>query len=79
MRRYLHTFATRGLAELRAVMAADVEIYGAGQFVRAGDRVTVTVTAQRELSVLGFTGLGPVGVKGTGTARAVQAVRTEGD
>jgi uncharacterized membrane protein len=44
-----------------------------------GDRITVTVTTQRDLSVLGFTGLGPVRVKGTGTARAVQAVRTEGD
>jgi hypothetical protein len=44
-----------------------------------GDRITVTVTSERELSVLGFAGLGPIGVKGTGTARAVQAVRTEGD
>jgi uncharacterized membrane protein len=44
-----------------------------------GDRITVTVTTERELSVLGFAGLGPIGVKGTGTARAVQAVRTEGD
>jgi Flp pilus assembly protein TadG len=44
-----------------------------------GDRITVTVTKERQLSVLGFTGLGPVGVKGTGSARAVQAVRTEGD
>ena len=29
VRRYLHTFVTRDLAELRAVMAGDVEIYGA--------------------------------------------------
>lgn len=44
-----------------------------------GDRITVTVTAERELSVLGFTGMGPVEVTATGTARAVQAVRMEGD
>ena len=39
VRRYLHTFVTRDLAELRAVMAGDVEIYGAGQFVRARQAV----------------------------------------
>lgn len=44
-----------------------------------GDRITVTVTAERTLSVLGFAGLGPVGVRATGTARAVQAVREEGN
>jgi Flp pilus assembly protein TadG len=44
-----------------------------------GDRITVTVTSERQLSVLGFTGLGPVDVTATGTAHAVQAVREEGD
>ena len=38
-RRYLQTFVTRDLAELRAVMAVDVEIYGAGQFVRGRQNV----------------------------------------
>lgn len=44
-----------------------------------GDRISVTVTTERSLSVLGFTGLGPVSVKATGSAHAVQGVRTEGD
>ena len=45
----------------------------------AGERITVTVTTERALGVLGFTGLAPVTLTATGTARAVQAVRTEGD
>ena len=44
-----------------------------------GDRITVTVRTSRSMSVLGFTGMGPVDVQATGTARAVQAVREEGD
>lgn len=39
VRRYLHTFVTRDLAELRAVIAGDVEIYGAGQFVHGRQNV----------------------------------------
>lgn len=67
-----------GDAERRAIdYLAAVGLDGVVDVV--GDRITVTVTTERELSVLGFTGLGPIGVKGTGTARAVQAVRTEGD
>lgn len=50
-----------------------------GEVDVVGDRITVTVMKERQLSVLGFTGLGPVSVRATGTARAVQAVRTEGD
>ena len=44
-----------------------------------GDRITVTVRTSRSMSVLGFTGMGPVDVQATGTARAVQAVREEED
>jgi len=44
-----------------------------------GERIIVTVTTSRSLSVLGFTGLGPIEVRATGTARAVQGVREEGD
>jgi Flp pilus assembly protein TadG len=50
-----------------------------GSVVVTGDRITVTATTTRDLSVLGFTGLGPVGVSATGEARAVQAVREEGN
>jgi uncharacterized membrane protein len=50
-----------------------------GAAVVVGDRITVTVRTSRSLSVLGFTGMGPVDVQATGTARAVQAVREEGD
>lgn len=65
-------------AEQRALSYLEAnDLEGAVDIV--GDRITVTVTSTRELSVLGFTGLGPVGVKATGTARAVQAVREEGD
>lgn len=34
VRRYLHTFVTKDLDELRAVVAEDVQIYGAGQAVQ---------------------------------------------
>ena len=43
VRRYLRTFATRDLAELRAVVAGDVEIYGAGRFVRGRHNVEAAV------------------------------------
>jgi ketosteroid isomerase-like protein len=39
VRRYLRTFATRDLDELRAVMADEVEMYGAGQFARGRQAV----------------------------------------
>jgi ketosteroid isomerase-like protein len=39
VRRYLRTFATRDLDELRAVVADDVEMYGAGQFARGRQAV----------------------------------------
>jgi ketosteroid isomerase-like protein len=45
VRRYLHTFATRDLDELRAVVAEDVEVYGAGQFARGRQTVEDAVTA----------------------------------
>ncbi len=45
VRRYLHTFATRDLDELRAVVAEDVEMYGAGQFARGRQTVEDAVTA----------------------------------
>ena len=43
VRRYLRTFITRDLAELRAVVAGDVEIYGAGRFVRGRHNVEAAV------------------------------------
>lgn len=46
VRRYLRVFATRDLAELRAVMAEDVEIYGAGTSVRGRHNVEQTVGAE---------------------------------
>jgi hypothetical protein len=45
VRKYLRTFATRDLDELRAVVADNVEIYGAGQFVRGRHNVEAAVTA----------------------------------
>jgi ketosteroid isomerase-like protein len=39
VRRYLRTFAPRDLDELRAVVADDVEMYGAGQFARGRQTV----------------------------------------
>lgn len=45
VRRYLRTFATRDLNELRTVVADDVEIYGAGQFVRERHNVEAAITA----------------------------------
>lgn len=65
-------------AELRALEYLSV-IGLDGSAVAVGDRITVTVRAARSLSVLGFAGMGPVEVQATGTARAVQAVREEGD
>ena len=43
--RYLRTFATRDLDELRAVVAGDVEMYGAGQFARGRQTVEDAITA----------------------------------
>jgi len=43
--RYLRTFATRDLDELRAVVADDVEMYGAGQFARGRQVIEDAVTA----------------------------------
>ena len=43
VRRYLRTFATRDLDELRTVVADNVEIYGAGQFVRGLSATWATV------------------------------------
>ena len=45
VRRYQRTFATRDLDELRAVVAEDVEMYGAGQFARGRQTVEEAVTA----------------------------------
>jgi ketosteroid isomerase-like protein len=45
VRRYLRVFATRDLAELRAVMAEDVEIYGAGMSVRGRRNVEQVICA----------------------------------
>lgn len=65
-------------AERRALQQlAARELEGSAAVI--GDRITVTVEMSRRLSVLGFTGLEPVGVKATGSARAVQGVREEGD
>jgi hypothetical protein len=41
--RYLRTFVTRGLDELRAVVADDVEMYGAGQFASGRHNVEAAV------------------------------------
>jgi ketosteroid isomerase-like protein len=45
VRRYLRTFATRDLDELRAVVADDVVMYGAGQFARGRQTVEDAVLA----------------------------------
>jgi ketosteroid isomerase-like protein len=45
VRRYLRVFASHDLAELRAVMAEDVEIYGAGMAVRGRHNVEQVVCA----------------------------------
>ncbi len=45
VRRYLRTFVTRDHDELRAVVAEDVEMYGAGQFARGRQTVEDAVTA----------------------------------
>jgi ketosteroid isomerase-like protein len=45
VRRYLRTFATRDLDELRTVVADDVEMYGAGQFARGRHYVEAAVMA----------------------------------
>ena len=45
VRRYLRVFETRDLAELRAVMAEDVEIYGAGMSVRGRRNVEQVICA----------------------------------
>lgn len=41
--RYLRTFVTRDLDELRAVVADDVEMYGAGQFASGRHNVEAAV------------------------------------
>ncbi len=51
VRRYLRTFATRDLDELRAVVADDVEMYGAGQFAR-GRRVVEDAVMTPGLTVV---------------------------
>jgi ketosteroid isomerase-like protein len=45
VRKYLRTFATRDLDELRAVVADDVQMYGAGQFVRGRNTVEAALMA----------------------------------
>lgn len=40
-----------------------------------GDRITVHTSTVRSLSILGFAGVGPITVRASGSARAVQAVR----
>jgi hypothetical protein len=42
-----------------------------------GDQVTVTITHDRSMVLLGAFGLGPVTIEATGTASAVQAVEDE--
>jgi ketosteroid isomerase-like protein len=51
VRRYLSTFATRDLGELQAVVAEDVEIYGAGQLAR-GRQVVEDAVMTPGLSVV---------------------------
>ena len=74
VRRYLRTFITRDLAELRDVMAADVEIYGAGQFVHGRQNVEaalmtpgLTVVGQQIVEL--FAAGDRVAVTGTNTYR----------
>ena len=45
VRRYLRTFVTRDLDELRAVVADDVQMYGAGQFAQGRQTVEDAVMA----------------------------------
>ncbi|MGC5021171.1 nuclear transport factor 2 family protein [Micromonospora sp. DT47] len=45
VRRYLRTFVTKDLAELRAVVADDVEIYGSGTAVRGRHFVEAAVSS----------------------------------
>jgi hypothetical protein len=42
-----------------------------------GDQVTVTLTHERSMVLLGAFGVGPVAIEATGTASAVQAVEDE--
>jgi len=42
-----------------------------------GDQVTVTITQERSMVLLGAFGVGPVTIEATGTASAVQAVEDE--
>ena len=42
-----------------------------------GDQVTVTITHDRSLVLLGAFGVGPVTIEATGTASAIQAVEDE--
>lgn len=42
-----------------------------------GDEVTVTITQERSMVLLGAFGVGPVTIEATGTASAVQAVEDE--
>ncbi|MER7889453.1 nuclear transport factor 2 family protein [Micromonospora sp. NPDC094482] len=51
VRRYLRTFVSRDLAELRAVVAADVQIYGSGAAVR-GRRFVEQAVMSPGLTVL---------------------------
>ncbi|MGC4805213.1 nuclear transport factor 2 family protein [Micromonospora sp. DT233] len=51
VRRYLRTFVTKDLAELRQVVAEDVEIYGSGTAVR-GRRYVEQAVAAPGLTVL---------------------------
>jgi len=74
VRRYLRTFATGDLDELRAVVAEEVEIYGAGQFVRGRHIVEtalrtpgLTVVDQRIVEL--FPAADRVTVAGTNTYR----------
>jgi ketosteroid isomerase-like protein len=46
VRRYLRVFKTRDMAELRAVMAEDVEAYGAGMAVRGRHHVEQVVCSE---------------------------------
>lgn len=51
VRRYLRTFVSKDLAELRAVVAEDVEVYGSGRAVR-GRHVVEQAVAAPGLTVL---------------------------
>jgi hypothetical protein len=47
--RYLRTFATRDLAELRTVVADDVEMYGACKMYQVGDGKIVRFWGEADL------------------------------